>query len=96
MEHNTMSQELDHLVEQKVSARLQAIDKGKRDTEMGIRFWLAILGAGIGYWLFGKTGAEEEFFFWFLGVGAVLGFVYELLQLALFIGFVAILVKCVA
>lgn len=91
-----MSQELDHLVEQKVSDRLKAIEKEKSDSNVQLRLFLALLGAGAGYWLLGKTGAEEEFFFWFLGVGAVLGFVYELLQLALTIGGLIILVKCVA
>lgn len=91
-----MSQDLDQIVEQKVSARLKAIDQEKESANVQLRFFLALLGAGAGYWLFGKIGAEQEFFWWFLGVGAALGFVYELLQLALFIGFVAILVKCVA
>ena len=91
-----MSQELDHLVEQKVSDRLKAIEKEKEASNLQLRFFLALLGAGAGYWLFGQTGAEKEFFFWFLCVGAVLGFVYELLQLALALGGLIILVKCVA
>jgi hypothetical protein len=90
-----MSQDLDNLVEQKVSARLRAIDQKKESFNIQLRFILALLGAGAGYWLFSKTGAEENFF-WFLGVGAALGFLYELLQLALALGVLIILVKCVA
>jgi hypothetical protein len=92
----TMSQDEDKLIEKKVNERLKAIEREKSAANIYLRCILAVVGAATGYWLFSKTGPLGEGLYWVLGVGAVLGFFYELLQLALVVGFLIMLVKCVA
>lgn len=90
-----MSDELDSLVEQKVGQRLKAIDQEKRDADSNLRFFLAFLGAGAGWWLSTKFGAQGNQFFWAIGIGAFVGAVYEIIGLVAFLIFIVSLVKCV-
>lgn len=91
-----MSNELDSLVKQKVGERLKEIDQEKRDADSALRLFLAVAGAGAGWWLGSQFGAHGEQFYWLMGIGAVLGAVYELVGLAISLGFLVALVKCVS